>query len=150
MPVAQDPYAVRRLAATAEESGPRVARMLEDLLNELNKASGETTGGLTESTPLPESEDVLVQRSAETASFFAEAARRPFTHDLARGNLCVFVAGRADEADMCKVTVVSILRFNPGMRVAVAAEDAGLRAYTRWVQEDSIVLCLLILILIAV
>lgn len=62
-------------------------------------------------------------------------AERPFTHDVARGNLCAFVAGRADEADLCEVTVKSIQHFNPGVRVAVATEDAGLGAYVRWVQQ---------------
>lgn len=90
---------------------------------------------VAEDTPLPESEDgALVQGSAEkdeTASFFADAAELPYTHDLARGNLCAFIAGRAGDADLTKVTVMSILSFVPGMRVAVAAEDAELGNYER-------------------
>lgn len=95
---------------------------------------------LSEDASLPETEEspLLVQgqgsspeEGEETASFFAEATRLPFTHDLARGNLCAFVAGRPGDADLTKVTVMSVLSFNPGMRVAVAAEDGGLGEYER-------------------
>lgn len=108
----------RRLSATSNV--PHVARMLEEL-SEASEASRTSA----EDTPMPESE------KNEAASFFAEAAELPFTGEIARGNLCVFIAGRADEAEMSKVTVMSILSFNPGMRVAIAAEDAGLGDFER-------------------
>lgn len=122
MPVTVYPP-TRRLSAV--ESPPRVARMLDEL--------SEPSRGTAEEEETAE-DAALVAESAEkdeTASFFAEAAGLPFTHDLARGNLCAFVAGRADEADLCKVTARSILSFNPGMRVAVVTEDAGLGDYER-------------------
>lgn len=116
----------RRLATTAGEGAPGVARMLEEL-------------NTTEDVPVPDTDGnalVVVQHEGspekdEAASFFAEAAELPFAHGVARGNLCAFISGRADEADLCKVTVTSILSFNPGMRVAVAAEDAGLSDFER-------------------
>lgn len=110
----------RRLSAVS--NAPRVARMLEELseANEVSRATEENTAAM-----------VSDNQESEAASFFAEAAELPFTDDLARGNVCAFIAGRAGEADLSKVTVMSILSFNPGMRVAVAAEDAGLGAFQR-------------------
>lgn len=69
-----------------------------------------------------------------TEFFFAQAAERPFTKDLVRGNLCAFIAARADEVEQWEVTVMSIVQFVPGMRVAVAAEgEDGVAAFERCV-----------------
>ncbi|CAM9459802.1 unnamed protein product [Scytosiphon promiscuus] len=121
-----DIYA-RRLSATTAgaESAPRVAQMLDGAtsatagrrVNDLVAAPTADAGG-----PIP---------ADQTLAFFDEAAGRPYTQDLARGNLCGFVAGRAGDAEMWEVTVKSILEFVPGMRVAVAAEVEGLAEYER-------------------
>eukprot|EP00903_Cladosiphon_okamuranus_P007272 g7050.t1 len=112
----------RRLSTTSNV--PRVARILAELSD-----ASEATRSSSEETPVSESEENDTENKA--VSFFAEAAELPFAHDIARGNLCAFIAGRADEAEMSKVTVMSILSFNPGMRVAIAAEDAGLGDFER-------------------
>ncbi|CBJ49205.1 expressed unknown protein [Ectocarpus siliculosus] len=60
---------------------------------------------------------------------FAQAAKSPFTEDVAYGSLCAFIAGRAGEVDEWAVTVSSIQKFAPGMRVAVAAEEDAVHLY---------------------
>lgn len=75
----------------------------------------------------------VVEGKDETDTFFSEMAERSYTADLNRGNLCAFIAGRASEVDMWEVTVLSILEFIPGMRVAVAAEADGFKDYERCV-----------------
>ncbi|CAM9918557.1 unnamed protein product [Ectocarpus sp. 13 AM-2016] len=62
---------------------------------------------------------------------FAQAAKSPFTEDVAYGSLCAFIAGRAGEVDEWAVTVSSIQKFAPGMRVVVAAEEEAVRLYER-------------------
>ncbi|CAB1099444.1 unnamed protein product [Ectocarpus sp. CCAP 1310/34] len=62
---------------------------------------------------------------------FAQAAKSPFTEDVAYGSLCAFIAGRAGEVDEWAVTVSSIQKFAPGMRVAVAAEEEAVHLYER-------------------
>ncbi|CAN0095559.1 unnamed protein product, partial [Ectocarpus sp. 4 AP-2014] len=62
---------------------------------------------------------------------FAQAAKSPFTEDVAYGSLCAFIAGRAGEVDEWAVTVSSIQTFAPGMRVAVAAEKEAVHLYKR-------------------
>eukprot|EP00752_Nemacystus_decipiens_P001258 g1256.t1 len=107
----------RRLS-TAQQDVPRVSRMLEKL-----------SEVAVEDPSVAVVQGQVSTDKNEAASFFAEAAELPFTDDVARGNMCAFIAGRAGDADLAKVTVMSILTFNPGMRVAVAAEDAGLADY---------------------
>lgn len=70
-------------------------------------------------------------KKSKSARVFEEAASTPFEGDIARGNLCAFVAGRADDVDEWTVTVQSIQKFAPGVRVAVAAEADALEAYER-------------------
>lgn len=72
-----------------------------------------------------------VSKKSKPARVFEEAASTPFEGDIARGDLCAFVAGRADEVDEWTVTVQSIQKFAPGMRVAVAAEVDSVEAYKR-------------------
>ncbi|CAB1098702.1 unnamed protein product [Ectocarpus sp. CCAP 1310/34] len=67
----------------------------------------------------------------DVISFFEEAAKRPYSQDLKRRNLCAFVSGRVGEETMWEVTVKIILQFMPGMRVAIAAEAEGLDTYER-------------------
>lgn len=70
----------------------------------------------------------------DIAGFFAEAAERPFIKDLVRGNLCAFIAAREDDVQQWEVTVMSILQFVPGVRVAIAAEgNDGVAAFERCV-----------------
>ena len=64
-------------------------------------------------------------------AFTAKSARLPFTHDLARGDLCAFLGGKAGEVEQTRVTVESILEFMPGMRIAVAVEPDCFDAYDR-------------------
>lgn len=73
-----------------------------------------------------ESEDVQ-----GTVSFFSKASQRPYSDGLVRGDLCVFIPARAEEISRWEVTVVSILQFVPGVRVAIAAEEDALDAYER-------------------
>lgn len=61
----------------------------------------------------------------------ARSADLSFTHDLARGDLCAFIGGNADELEQTSITVESILEFMPGMRVAVATEPDSFDAYDR-------------------
>eukprot|EP00903_Cladosiphon_okamuranus_P008109 g7816.t1 len=104
--------------------GPRQRPPVRRILAELTEAN-ESTRTSAQDTRTPENGET------EAAFFFAEAAGLPYTHDIARGNMCAFIAGRAVEAEMSEVTVMSILSFNPGMRVAIAAEDAGLAEFER-------------------
>lgn len=83
---------------------------------ELSPFSSPTSGSSTKS---------------KSAHLFAEAAKRPFTDDITRGAMCAFVAGQADEVDEWTVTIKSIQKFAPGMRVAVAADDSAVMAYER-------------------
>ncbi|CAN0480137.1 unnamed protein product, partial [Ectocarpus sp. 12 AP-2014] len=101
----------RRLSASDDSDPFRVAKMIEaeDVGNEL-------------------SVDVDMEKAIR---FFEEAAERPYSQDLKRGNLCAFVGGRVGEEAMWEVTVKSILQFMPGMRLAIAAEADGLGAYKR-------------------
>ncbi|CAN0358219.1 unnamed protein product [Ectocarpus sp. 12 AP-2014] len=62
---------------------------------------------------------------------FAQAAKSPFTEDVAYGSLCAFIAARAGEVDEWAVTVSSIQKFAPGMRAAVAAEEEAVHLYER-------------------
>ena len=72
--------------------------------------------------------------SGENApSFFSEAAEQPYTDELVLGSLCAFVSGRAAEVDQVEVTVMSILQFVPGMRVAVATEADGVNDFEMYV-----------------
>lgn len=72
--------------------------------------------------------------SGENApAFFSQAAQRPYTDELVRDNLCAFVSGRAADVDQVEVTVMSILQFVPGMRVAVATEADSVDAFERYV-----------------
>lgn len=66
-------------------------------------------------------------------AFFSEAAQRPYTDELVRDNLCAFISGRAAEVDQVEVTVMSILQFVPGMRVAIATEADGVDVFERCV-----------------
>lgn len=70
-------------------------------------------------------------KKAKSARLFEQAANRPFAEGVTRGDLCAFVAARADEVDEWTVTVKSIQQFAPGMRVAVAAEADSVEAYER-------------------
>eukprot|EP00903_Cladosiphon_okamuranus_P009984 g9470.t1 len=76
----------------------------------------------------PKTEMVEMSKSER---MFEEAASRPFQGDVTTGNLCAFVAGRAGEVDEWTVTVRSIRKFAPGMRVAVAAEEDAVVEYER-------------------
>lgn len=72
--------------------------------------------------------------SGENApAFFSEAAQRPYTDELVRDNLCAFVSGQAAEVDQVEVTVMSILQFVPGMRIAIATEADGVDIFERYV-----------------
>ncbi|CAM9484511.1 unnamed protein product [Scytosiphon promiscuus] len=53
----------------------------------------------------------------------------PFTDDVLRGNLCVFVPGYLHQRSFAEVTVESVLRFMPGVRVAVAADPSEMDDY---------------------
>ena len=64
-------------------------------------------------------------------SLFNDATILPYVNDLVRGNLCAFFAGDQNEVDQVEVAVRSVLQFVPGMRVAVAADDAGFHSYQR-------------------
>lgn len=109
----------RRLAILDGDGAPVVARRLKTW------NAVKTIGtGLAPSLGATHDDDV---------SFFVEAAKRPFVGDIARGNICAFIAGNADTVDQLEVTVTSILQFVPGMRVAVAVEAESLETYRRWV-----------------
>lgn len=54
-----------------------------------------------------------------------------FVQDVVRDRICAFVPGTASDVARTEVTVESILRFMPGMRVVVAAEASVLGAYER-------------------
>lgn len=124
-----DVYA-RRLSATANpESASRVARMLDGTTAAV---AHHSTGSVNS----PSTDAGGPTHADPTLDFFEEAAERPFTQDLKRGNLCGFIAGRVDEADMWEVTAKSILEFVPGMRVAIAAEVEGLAEYERSVRAQ--------------
>lgn len=69
--------------------------------------------------------------ASDALSMFSEATVLPYVNDLVRGNLCAFMAGSLDEVDRVEVAVMSVLQFLPGMRVAVAADDAAFDAYDR-------------------
>lgn len=74
-----------------------------------------------------------VEQTDEFASFIARASEEPFTAGVTRGNICVFLAGGADELEQIDVSVQSVMDFVPGVRVAVAANDESLGAYERYV-----------------
>lgn len=76
-----------------------------------------------------------VDDADEFALFLAEAAKEPFTQDLARGNVCVFFAGGPDEVKQMDVSVQSVLDFVPGVRIAVAADVGTLEVYQRCVRQ---------------
>ncbi|CAN0091222.1 unnamed protein product [Scytosiphon promiscuus] len=84
---------------------------------------------------LPENDNVhsLAQTDEDDdiARFFKEESERLFVQDVVRGSICAFVTGTSADAERTTVTVESILRFMPGVRVAVAAEDAALDTYKR-------------------
>lgn len=69
----------------------------------------------------------------DAPSFFSEAAQLPYTEELVRNNLCAFVSGQAAEVDQVEVTVMSILQFVPGMRVAIATEADGVADFDMYV-----------------
>lgn len=69
----------------------------------------------------------------DAPTFFSEAAQRPYTEELVRDNLCAFVSGGAAEVDQVEVTVMSILQFVPGMRVAIATEADGVDDFEMYV-----------------
>lgn len=77
---------------------------------------------------------VAASGSGEDAPrFFSEAAQLPYTEELVRNNLCAFVSGQAAEVDQVEVTVMSILQFVPGMRVAIATEADGVANFDMYV-----------------
>lgn len=78
-----------------------------------------------------EEEDRELEDVQGTVSFFSKASQRPYSDGLVRGDLCVFIPARAEEIARWEVTVVSILQFVPGVRVAIAAEEDALDAYER-------------------
>lgn len=136
----------RRLSNSDGESASRVRRKLQARKQEMeeeqrrqhtDEMSVEAPPG-TDLLQIGSSEETVTLPAAESqhgsdnaVSFFAAAAERPFTDHVARGNLCAFVAGRADEVEQWEVAVTSILLFVPGMRIAVAAEADGVDAYQR-------------------
>ena len=61
----------------------------------------------------------------------AQEAVLPYTRDLLRGDICVFIAGRMGKVDEIEATVASILQFAPGVRMAIAAEEGSLEAFER-------------------
>ena len=68
---------------------------------------------------------------ADLAALFIEASKQPFDRDLVRGSLCAFITARSDDVRQVEVTVMSILQFVPGIRVAIAAEENGFDAFKR-------------------
>lgn len=71
------------------------------------------------------------ENASDALSMFSEASVLPYVNDLVRGNLCAFIAGSLDEVDEVEVAVMSVLQFLPGMRVAVAADNAAFDSYDR-------------------
>ena len=67
----------------------------------------------------------------DVQSMFDAATILPYMDDLVRGNICAFIAGDVEEVDQVEVAVMSVLQFLPGMRVAVATDNAGFHAYQR-------------------
>ncbi|CAM9484581.1 unnamed protein product [Scytosiphon promiscuus] len=53
----------------------------------------------------------------------------PFTDDITRGNLCVFVPGYLHQRSFAEVTVESVLHFMPGVRVAIAVDPSEMDDY---------------------
>eukprot|EP00903_Cladosiphon_okamuranus_P016524 g15245.t1 len=53
----------------------------------------------------------------------------PFTDALRRGQVCVFIPAYAHQRAFAEVTVESILRFMPGVRVAIAVDPSELEDY---------------------
>lgn len=94
---------------------------------------------------VPETKDVHVpadlNEDDECALFFKEESERLFVQDVVRGSICAFVAGTTSDAARTTVTVESILRFMPGVRVAIAAEDAALGTYKRYGSETVPFIC---------
>ena len=79
----------------------------------------------------------MLSERDEVAQFFDEEAKKMFTNEVPRGAVCAFVAGTESEVDQLEVTVMSILEFLPGVRVAIAAEDGSVDAYQRCVSGSS-------------
>lgn len=115
----------RRLATVADsQSATRhTAVMLEAQRSQL-RHDIETTRAQRSPEKTPENDEIA-------STFRKEAAKRPFTKGVTRGNLCAFIAGGADEAAMWKVTAKSFLLFAPGVRVVIATESAEIGAYER-------------------
>lgn len=80
---------------------------------------------------LSEPAPALLSEREQVAQFFDEEAKRAYIGDVPRGSLCAFVAGTAYHLDQLEVTVTSILEFQPGMRVAVAAQEDAVDEYRR-------------------
>lgn len=57
------------------------------------------------------------------------ATMTPFSKNLLRGNLCAFIPGYLNQRQYAKISVESVVRFMPGMRVAVAADPSEIAEY---------------------
>lgn len=55
-----------------------------------------------------------------------------FTKDVTRGQMCAFMPGYAVHLAETTVSVLSVLRFMPGMRVVVSAHPSDFDEYRRY------------------
>lgn len=70
------------------------------------------------------------QVGEETASE-VDDPQLPYTDDISRGQLCAFVPGYFEYLSETNLTVRSIQRFMPGMKVAIATAALDFHVYNR-------------------